>query len=70
MTRIIDVITGVQPRELIFSSRSAAERWLANYGVSQDYKDAHYRIVSDEPWCYVCDRPKHDCACVENGGNY
>jgi hypothetical protein len=24
----------------------------------------------DENWCYTCDRPKDDCACVENGGTY
>lgn len=21
-------------------------------------------------WCFVCDRPKYDCGCVESGGNY
>ncbi len=21
-------------------------------------------------WCYVCDRPQHDCGCVEKGGYY
>jgi nitrate reductase cytochrome c-type subunit len=21
-------------------------------------------------WCFTCDRPKADCACIENGGNY
>ncbi len=21
-------------------------------------------------WCFTCDRPKADCACVENGGTY
>ena len=25
--------------------------------------------VNDD-WCYTCDRPKNDCACVENGGTY
>jgi len=25
---------------------------------------------SDEEWCFVCDRPKEDCGCVENGGTY
>lgn len=24
----------------------------------------------EEPWCSTCDRPKNDCACVENGGTY
>lgn len=24
----------------------------------------------DPEWCYTCDRPKNDCGCVENGGNY
>lgn len=24
----------------------------------------------DPDWCYICDRPKNDCACVENGGTY
>ena len=24
----------------------------------------------DPAWCYVCDRPKNDCGCVENGGTY
>lgn len=24
----------------------------------------------DPEWCYVCDRPKIDCGCVENGGTY
>ena len=21
-------------------------------------------------WCFTCDRPQADCACVENGGTY
>ena len=27
-------------------------------------------VEADTTWCYVCDRPKNDCGCVENGGNY
>ena len=26
--------------------------------------------IVDAAWCYTCDRPKTDCGCVENGGNY
>lgn len=26
--------------------------------------------MSAQEWCFVCDRPKNDCACVENGGTY
>jgi hypothetical protein len=35
--------------------------------------DAAWKQFIDEvrkPWCRVCDRPKSDCACVENGGTY
>ena len=28
------------------------------------------RVTKDPAWCFVCDRPKNDCGCVENGGNY
>jgi hypothetical protein len=21
-------------------------------------------------WCFICDRSKADCACIENGGTY
>jgi hypothetical protein len=43
--RIINVVTGVRPRELIFESRESAETWLSSYGVSEEYKQLHYRIV-------------------------
>ena len=43
--RIIDIVTGVQPRELIFDSYSAASHWLERYAVSAEYKQQHYRIV-------------------------
>lgn len=32
------------------ATRAAAERWLAEYPVSQAYKDDHYRIVSVEEY--------------------
>lgn len=43
--QVIDIVTGVRPRELIFSSRDAAQRWLDSYQVSDAYKEQHYRIV-------------------------
>jgi hypothetical protein len=33
-------------------------------------KRTYERLLRDDTWCYVCDRPKDDCACVENGGTY
>lgn len=27
-----------------FNNRGEAEKWLAQYGVSQEYKDSYYRI--------------------------
>jgi hypothetical protein len=44
--RIIHIRTGSAPFELIFLSRYEAQFWLDNYGVSLDYKDTNYRIVS------------------------
>lgn len=32
--------------------------------------DAVEEAIQDPEWCYTCDRPKNDCGCVENGGNY
>ncbi len=43
--RIIGIKTGTRPSELRFESREAAEKWLQNYQVSQQYKDENYRIV-------------------------
>lgn len=28
------------------------------------------RLPAPEVWCYVCDRPRLDCACVEKDGTY
>lgn len=43
--QIIDVVTGVRPSELRFESETEARTWLESYGVTQQYKDEHYRIV-------------------------
>jgi hypothetical protein len=43
--RIIHIGTGVEPRELRFTSEDGAKMWLDTCGIAQSYKDANYRII-------------------------
>jgi hypothetical protein len=46
---VLDIITGV--RCDLYASPEEARQWIVSYGVTQQYKDEHYRIVNhDEYW--------------------
>lgn len=41
------------------------------YGKPNGSKEAVCAPRADKrAWCFTCDRPNADCACVENGGTY
>jgi len=72
--QIINVVTGVRPLGLHFASEGAAKTWLASYGVSESYKQEHYRIVpitsqpeegDTEEHCEDCCRAISMCICDE-----
>ncbi len=52
------------------TKREAVASFEAYHSMILDRLAGRVSIQVDKDWCFVCDRPKNDCACVENGGNY
>src|SRR5579863_3469493 len=54
-------------------SRDHEDGWaIRMVGFVAELGKAQQALLTAEgpEWCYTCDRPKGDCACVENGGTY
>lgn len=55
------------PYGIIF--RSGDREWFP--GSVEEFRTAKaWEENQKNKWCFTCDRPKADCACVENGGTY
>ena len=49
--------------------RSGDREWFP--GSVEEFRTAKvWEENQKNKWCFTCDRPQADCACVENGGTY
>lgn len=70
MVRSASIYAGSAVTQMTIHSRAYTKAAKAVINTFEHAERGLEFEVGFEDWCHMCDRPKNDCGCVENGGSY